>query len=106
MMTDTKLWLALTLVATLATVWNVRWLHAHKPRLDMLAGIVGSIAIVALIAGAALFRSQIQQLGVIDMVADLATCGALISFWLRSDACRLLVPARHSSRSRTRRVGF
>ncbi|MBS1121336.1 MAG: hypothetical protein H6Q90_3564 [Deltaproteobacteria bacterium] len=108
------LWLAVMLAATVVSAWNVRGLLAGRRTparsIDLRAGLLGSIAVVAVMVGSGVVRGQLEHLypsGLRVMAfwglgCDVAVGAMLITCWLRSDACRRRRPL---ARSRKLRVG-
>jgi hypothetical protein len=95
------IWLALLTTCLAVTGWNISRLAAVRPRFDRLVALVGSAAILAVVTGLSLVVTEVTQCafaasslacskGEIVLVAamDLAASAALITAWLRTDACR------------------
>jgi hypothetical protein len=95
------IWLAILAVSTAVAAWNIARLRAVRPAMDRLVAILGGGAILALVVGASLVLTSVTEctlapsgLACLDtntlMVAlvDLALAAALVTAFLRSDACR------------------
>jgi hypothetical protein len=82
------LWLWVALLAGTAG-WNIARLSRVRPRFDSLLVALGVGAIVSVVLGASIVVTSMTEPAAPPLVAllDLAACGALITAWLRSDAC-------------------
>ena len=94
-----ELWLGVLAFAGAIATWNIRRLLVVRPALDRLVALLGAVAIIAVVIGASLVFTEAtecafaaSQCGRFEMLVvgltDLAVSAALISAWLRSDACR------------------
>jgi hypothetical protein len=94
-----ELWLGVLTVASVVAIWNIRRLYAVRPALDRLIAMLGAVAILAVVIGVSLVFTEATECafaaskcGGAEMLViaftDLAVSAALISAWLRSDACR------------------
>jgi Flp pilus assembly protein CpaB len=88
-------------LAGVAATWNIHRLRAVRPMIDRLVAVLGAFAILAVVIGASLvftevtecaFAASILACSSFDLVlvaaTDLAVGLALITAWLRSDACQ------------------
>jgi hypothetical protein len=95
------IWVALVAAAVAVASWNISRLRVVRPSLDRLVAFVGSAAIFAVVIGASLvvtevtectFAASRQSCGPAEMLLvalmDIAASAALITAWLRADACR------------------
>ncbi len=105
------IWLALLTGFLVVTGWNISRLATVRPALDRLVAILGSAAIFAVVIGASLVVTEITECtfaasslacskSEILLVAsmDLAGAAALITAWLRMDACRATFVVRPKTR--------
>jgi hypothetical protein len=93
------IWLALMVAAVAITGWNLSRLRAARPVLDRLVALLGALAIAAVVIGTSLVATQVSECAIsatrtctgIELVLvgvmDLAVSAALITAWLRADAC-------------------
>ena len=98
------IWFVLVAAAVAIAGWNIAQLRVVRPSLDRLVAFVGSAAILAVVIGASLVVTEVTECtfaasracGPAEMllvaVMDLAASAALITMWLRADACRLTFP--------------
>ena len=95
------IWLVLLVGFVAVTGWNISRLAAVRPNLDRLVAVLGGAAILAVVVGASLVVTEITECTFaasslqcskteILLVAamDLVASSALITAWLRTDACR------------------
>jgi hypothetical protein len=95
------IWLALLTGFLAIAGWNISRLAVVRPTLDRLVAILGGAAILAVVIGASLVVTEITECTFaasslacskteILLVAtmDLGAAAALITAWLRMDACR------------------
>ena len=92
------IWLAILAVATALAGWNISRLRIVRPALDRLVALVGAAAIIAVVMGSSLVFTEVTECALtrdcnhwdllLVAVTDVAVCAALITQWLRSDACR------------------
>ena len=94
-----ELWLGVLGLAAAVATWNIRRLLVVRPALDRLIALLGAIAILAVVIGVSLVFTEATECafaaskcGGFEMLVvaftDLAVSAALITAWLRSDACR------------------
>ncbi|MEO8703311.1 MAG: hypothetical protein ABI867_24910 [Kofleriaceae bacterium] len=104
------IWLVILTVATALTGWNITRLRAVRPVLDGLVAVLGAGAILAVVIGASLVVTEVTECTfaastlscgrqdiLLVALTDLAASAAMITLWLRSDACR--APRRLVSRA-------
>ncbi len=95
------IWVVLLVGFVAVTGWNISRLAAVRPTLDRLVAVLGAAAILAVVIGASLVVTEVTECTFaasslacsrweILLVAtmDLVAAGALITAWLRTDACR------------------
>ncbi|MBA2540706.1 MAG: hypothetical protein H0V17_13795 [Deltaproteobacteria bacterium] len=96
------IWLVLLTGFLAVAGWNISRLAAVRPALDRLVAVLGAAAVLAVVIGASLVVTEITECtfaassllacskSEIALVAgmDLAAAAALITAWLRMDACR------------------
>jgi hypothetical protein len=96
------IWLAIMAVSAGLAAWNISRLRIVRPALDRLVALIGSAAIVMVVIGASLVVTEITEctLSAVSSLAcskteilrvavmDLVASAALITQWLRADACR------------------
>jgi hypothetical protein len=95
------IWLAILTVATTLAAWNITRLTSVRRELDRLVALLGAGAILAVVIGASLVVTEVTECTfaasslacsrfeiLIVALTDLAVSAALITLWLRSDACR------------------
>ena len=98
------IWLVVLAAATALATWNISRLWTVRPALDRLVALIGSAAIVMVVIGASLVVTEITECTfaassasslacskseiLLVAVMDLVASAALITQWLRSDACR------------------
>lgn len=110
------IWLVLLTGFLAVTGWNISRLAAVRPALDRLVAVLGGVAIFAVVIGASLVVTEITECtfaasslacskSEILLVAamDLAAAAALITAWLRMDACRASFAAVRRPLPKTRR---
>jgi len=108
------IWLAILASSTAAAAWNISRLRIVRPAIERLVALLGAGAIVAVVTGASVVFTEVTECAfaasTLDCTAselllvaatDLALCAALITRWLRSDACR---PSREPPRTRRHRT--
>jgi hypothetical protein len=106
------IWLAILVVSTGVAGWNISRLLTVRPAFDRLVAILGACAILAVVAGSSLVFTEVTECGfaassfacsyselALVGLTGLALGGALITLWLRSDACR--APRVRTRRERT-----
>ena len=95
------IWLVLLMGFLAVTCWNISRLAVVRPAIDRLVATIGAGAILAVVIGASLVVTEVTECtfaasslacskSEILLVAamDLAAAAALITAWLRTDACR------------------
>lgn len=95
------IWLVLLTGFLAVAGWNISRLAIVRPAIDRLVAMLGAGAILAVVTGASLVVTEVTQCtfaasslacskSEILLVAgmDLAASAALITAWLRTDACR------------------
>lgn len=97
------IWLAILTVATSLAGWNISRLRAVRPAggIDKLVALLGAGAILAVVIGASVVVTEVTECTfaasslecsrfeiLVVALTDLAVSAALITLWLRSDACR------------------
>jgi hypothetical protein len=95
------IWLVLLVGFVAVTGWNISRLAAVRPALDRLVAVLGGVAILAVVIGASLVVTEVTECTFaassltcspreILLVAamDAVASAALITAWLRTDACR------------------
>lgn len=110
------LWLGILACAGVLAAWNIRHLRAVRPSLDRLVAVLGAVAIVAVVVGASLVFTEVTECAfaasslncggfemLVVAIVDLAVSAALLTQWLRSDACRS-APEREIPRTRRQRA--
>lgn len=96
------IWLALVVVATAVTGWNISRLRIVRPMLDRVVALLGAAAILAVVIGASLVVTEVTECTfaasslscskseILRVAAmDVAAAAAMITAWLRADACRI-----------------
>lgn len=95
------IWLVLLTGCLALTGWNISRLAVVRPALDRLVAVLGSAAILAVVTGASLVVTEVTECAfaasslacskldlVLAAAIHLAASAALITAWLRADACR------------------
>ena len=95
------IWAVLLVGFVAVTGWNISRLPAVRPALDRLVAVLGGAAILAVVIGASLVVTEVTECTfaasslacsrweiLLVGAMDLAAAGALITAWLRTDACR------------------
>jgi fucose 4-O-acetylase-like acetyltransferase len=108
------IWLALVTGSAALAAWNISRLRIVRPALDRLVAWIGSAAILMLVVGASLVITEVTECTfaasslacskteiLLVALLDLVASAALITRWLRADACRAsgVRPARRPARS-------
>jgi hypothetical protein len=105
------IWLAILAASTGLAAWNISRLRIVRPALDRLVALIGSGAILMVVVGASLVVTEITECTfavsaasslacsrteiLLVALMDLAASAALITVWLRADACRASFAAVH-----------
>jgi ABC-type amino acid transport system permease subunit len=112
------IWLAVLAVSTGLTAWNISRLRIVRPALDRLVALIGSAAIVMVVIGASLVVTEVTECTfaassasslacskteiLLVALMDLLASAALITRWLRADACRASAAVQHRGRPSVR----
>jgi hypothetical protein len=102
------IWLAVLAVSAGLAGWNISRLRIVRPALDRLVALIGSAAIVMVVIGASLVVTEVTECTfaasslacskteiLLVALMDLVASAALITQWLRADACRASFAAMH-----------
>lgn len=98
------IWAVLLVGFVAVTGWNISRLAAVRPAIDRLVAVLGAAAILAVVIGASLVVTEVTECTfaasaasslpcskweiVLVAAMDLVASTALITAWLRTDACR------------------
>jgi len=116
------IWLVLLAGSLALTWWNISRLRVVRPAIDRLVAVLGAGAILAVVTGASLVVTEVTECTfaassptcsgheiLLVALIDVAAAAALITLWLRADACRAtfgvaarLIHARRIPKARQR----
>ena len=98
------IWLVILAVFTGYATWNISRLRIVRPAIDKLVALIGSAAIVMVVVGASLVVTEITECSfkasafgnlacskteiLLVVLMDVIASAALITQWLRAEACR------------------
>jgi len=95
------IWLVLLVGCLAVAGWNISRLTIVRPAVDRMVGALGGAAILAVVIGASLVVTEVTECTfaasslacskseiVLVALMDLVAAAALITAWLRTDACR------------------